>query len=434
MDHLNASLHRYAATTFSSLRVRNYRLYYIGQVISTSGTFMQSIAQAWLVLKLTNSGVALGAVAALQYLPIMVLAPYGGLIADRFSKRKIIFLTQAAAGLLALILGALVVTGWVQLWMVYGLAFGLGVVTVFDNPARQTFVVELVGEADLKNAVTLYSTLVNLSRIIGPAIAGVLIVSVGLALCFILNGLSYFAVVVMLVLINPAKLQITRPAERSKGQLREGWRYIVGSPVLRIALLMLALIGTLTFEFQVSLPLMAAFAFQGDASSYALLSAALGAGAVIGGLLIAGQRQVSLDGLVKAAWLFGLAVVAAAFMPSLWLSAAGLLAVGVFSITFTSLGNSLLQLESAPQMRGRVMAFWSIAFLGSTTIGGPLVGWVAGLLGARWGLALGGLAGIAAGALGGQLNARLHTRQTEAALSAAGPAQPGAAGAHDKST
>jgi len=434
MDHLNASLHRYAATTFSSLRVRNYRLYYIGQVISTSGTFMQSIAQAWLVLKLTNSGVALGAVAALQYLPIMVLAPYGGLIADRFSKRKIIFLTQAAAGLLALILGALVVTGWVQLWMVYGLAFGLGVVTVFDNPARQTFVVELVGEADLKNAVTLYSTLVNLSRIIGPAIAGVLIVSVGLALCFILNGLSYFAVVVMLVLINPAKLQITRPAERSKGQLREGWRYIVGSPVLRIALLMLALIGTLTFEFQVSLPLMAAFAFQGDASSYALLSAALGAGAVIGGLLIAGQRQVSLDRLVKAAWLFGLAVVAAAFMPSLWLSAAGLLAVGVFSITFTSLGNSLLQLESAPQMRGRVMAFWSIAFLGSTTIGGPLVGWVAGLLGARWGLALGGLAGIAAGALGGQLNARLHTRQTEAALSAAGPAQPGAAGAHDKST
>jgi MFS family permease len=434
MDHFNASLRRYAATTFSSLRVRNYRLYYIGQVISTSGTFMQSIAQAWLVLKLTNSGVALGAVAALQYLPIMVLAPYGGLVADRFSKRKIIFLTQAAAGLLALILGALVVTGWVQLWMVYVLAFGLGVVTVFDNPARQTFVVELVGEADLKNAVTLYSTLVNLSRIIGPAIAGALIVSVGLALCFILNGLSYFAVVVMLVLINPAELQIARPAERSKGQLREGWRYILSSPVLRIALLMLALIGTLTFEFQVSLPLMAAFAFQGDASSYALLSAALGAGAVIGGLLIAGQRQVSLDRLVKAAWLFGLAVVAAAFMPSLWLSAAGLLAVGVFSITFTSLGNSLLQLESAPQMRGRVMAFWSIAFLGSTTIGGPLVGWVAGLLGARWGLALGGLAGIAAGALGGQLNARLRTRQRESALGAAGPAQPGAAGAHDKST
>jgi MFS family permease len=197
--------------------VRNYRLYYIGQVISTSGTFMQSIAQDWLVLKLSNSGLALGGVTALQYLPILLLGPYGGLVADRFSKRKIIYITQSVAGLLALVMGVLVVTGWVQLWMVYGMALSLGMVTVFDMPARQTFVVELVGEHDLKNAVTLYSTLVNLSRILGPAIAGILIASIGLALCFFLNGLSYVAVILMLTRINPAELHLAPAAARAKG-------------------------------------------------------------------------------------------------------------------------------------------------------------------------------------------------------------------------
>ena len=181
------SAHHYASATFSSLRVRNYRLYYLGQVISTSGTFMQSIAQDWLVLKLSNSGVALGGVTALQYLPILLLGPYGGLVADRFSKRKIIYVTQSVAGLLALLLGVLVLTGWVRLWMVYAIALSLGMVTVFDMPARQTFVMELVGERDLKNAVTLYSTLVNLSRIIGPAVAAIIIASIGLGLCFILQ-------------------------------------------------------------------------------------------------------------------------------------------------------------------------------------------------------------------------------------------------------
>jgi MFS family permease len=378
-------------------------LYFIGQVISTSGTFMQSIAQDWLVLKLSDSGTALGVVTALQYLPILVLGSYGGLVADRFSKRKILYITQTIAGCLALLLGVLVAGGWVKLWMVDVLALCLGLNTAFDMPARQTFVLELVGEGDLKNAVTLYSTLVNLSRIIGPAVAGAIIATLGLALCFILNGLSYAAVVIMLWLVHADELHPSPPAQRAKGQLRQGLRYAFANPVLRITLLMMALIGTLTFEFQVTLPLMARFVFHGDASSYSLLTASLGLGAVIGGLLIAGQKHVSPQGLANGALLFGLAVVVAAFMPNIWLAAAALVGVGICSIRFTSLGNSVLQLESDPQMRGRVMAFWTIAVLGSSTLGGPVVGWVGEHLGAQWALALGGVAAIAAAALGSQL-------------------------------
>ncbi len=406
MLRFSGAWHRYANATFSSLRLRNYRLFYIGQVISTSGTFMQSIAQDWLVLKLSNSGTALGIVTALQYLPILLLGPHGGLVADRFSKRKILLVTQTIASLLALTMGGLVAAGWVRLWMVYVLALALGLVTAFDMPARQTFVVELVGEADLRNAVTLYSTLVNLSRIIGPAVAGVIIATLGLALCFVLNGLSYVAVLVMLLRINPAGLKLAPAASRARGQLGEGLRYALANPVLRSTLVMMAIIGMLTFEFQVTLPLLAAFTFQGNAGSYALLSAAIGTGAVMGGLLIAGQKQVSPDRLAKGALLFGLAVTAAAFMPSLWLAAAALVGVGICSIAFTSLGNTILQLESAPHMRGRVMSFWTIAVLGSSTVGGPIVGWVGENVGPRWALALGGLAAIGAAALASRLRAR----------------------------
>jgi len=214
MNRFSEDLHRYTDTTFSSLHVRNYRLYYTGQVISTSGTFMQSIAQDWLVLKLTGSGTALGMVTALQYLPILLLGSYGGLIADRFPKRKILYITQSIAGILALILGVLVAANLVQLWTVYALALCLGINTAFDMPARQTIVVELVGETQLKNAVTLYSTLVNLSRIIGPAIAGIVIATFGLALCFFFNGLSYAAVVIMLLRIDGRQLNLAAPAAR----------------------------------------------------------------------------------------------------------------------------------------------------------------------------------------------------------------------------
>jgi MFS family permease len=400
MNRYSEALQSYSNSTFSSLQVRNFRLYYIGQVISTSGSFMQSIAQDWLVLKLTGSGTALGIVTALQYMPILLLGSYGGLVADRFPKRKILYVTQSVAGILALILGVLVATDLARLWTVYLLALCLGINSAFDMPARQTFVMELVGEAQLKNAVTLYSTLVNLSRIIGPAVAGVIIATVGLALCFILNGLSFAAVVIMLLRIDGRQLHIAAPATRARGAVSAGLRYVLGNPVLSSTLLMMGIIGMLTFEFQVSLPLLARFAYHGDASSYAFLSASLGAGAVIGGLFIAGRRKVAPELLVKGAMLFGLAVIIASVMPNLWLCAAALVVTGFCSIAFTSMANSVLQLESTPQMRGRVMAFWTIAVLGSSTLGGPIVGWVGQFFGPHWALALGGLAALAAAGLG----------------------------------
>lgn len=349
MSEFIGSLKRFSRDTFTSFEERNYRLYYIGQIISTSGTFMQSIAQAWLVLKLTDSGTALGIVSALQYIPILLFGTVGGVAADRFSKRTVLYFTQSAAGLLALILGVLVATNTVTLWMVYLLAFLLGWVNVFDNPARQTFVIELVGEDKLRNAITLYSTLVNLARAIGPTIAAILIASIGIAPCFILNGLSYSAVVIMLALMRSSELQVTPPLPKTKGQLREGINYVRTTPILRDTLLMLAIIGMLTFEFQVSLPLLAEYTFNSGASGLAYLSASLGLGAVIGGLAVASQRRNTPTLLVAAAFLFGATVLAAALMPTIFLSGLILVFAGACSIYFTSLGNSILQLTSTPK-------------------------------------------------------------------------------------
>ncbi|MCL4393839.1 MAG: MFS transporter, partial [Chloroflexi bacterium] len=283
--------------------------------------------------------------------------------------------------------------------MVAVLASCYGLVNAVDNPTRQSFVVEMVGASNVRNAVTLYSSLVNLSRVIGPAIAGVIIVVFELAPCFIINGLSYVAVVVMLLMMRTNELNPAPPIARASGQLRDGLRYILATPVLRNVLLMMALIGTLTFEFQVSLPLIAQMTFRGNAESYAALTGAMGLGAVLGGLITAGQKNISLSLLIAGAFLFGVTTLIASAMPTLLLSVVALALVGIFSILFTSLGNSILQLESEPQMRGRVMAFWSIAFLGSTAIGGPIIGWI-GEQEPRWGLAVGGLAAIVAAVLG----------------------------------
>jgi MFS family permease len=394
------ALRNFSRDTFSSLSIRNYRLYYFGQVISTSGTFMQAVAQSWLVLQLSGSGTALGVVSALQYLPILLFSPYGGVVADRFSKRTILYFTQTISGLLALILGALVAFNLIQLWMVFILAFFLGLTSAFDNPARQAFVVELVGEEHLQNAVTLYSMLVNLSRIIGPGLAGLLISAVGISWCFTINGISYAMVVIMLYRMNSKELELAVPAPRSKSQVREGLRYVLANPLLRGTLLMMVIIGTLTFEFQVSLPLIARYTFGGDAQDYAALSMALGVGAVAGGVMIASRKLASPGQLVTGALFFGLAILVASVMPSLRLTELAMVVVGVFSLTFTAQANSFLQLQSSPQMRGRVMSFWAIAFLGSTTFGGPIVGWFGENVGPRWALGIGGLAAVCAAALG----------------------------------
>jgi MFS family permease len=399
MKRPEKELRRYVDTTFSSLKIRNFRLYFIGQAISTSGTFMQYVAQTWLVLKLTNSGTALGLLAALQYLPVLLLGSFGGVIADRFPKRKIILIAQSIMGLLALILGILVATGTVQLWMVFLMALLLGLVNTIDTPTRQSFFPEMVGESQLRNAVSLNSTMVNIARIIGPAIAGVIIATSGLAPCFILNGLSYAAVIAVLLMMDTTTLQDAPKLASAKGQLLKGLSYVKSNPVLRNTLIVLTIIGALSFEFMVSLPLIASFTFNGSAQTYSLLASSLGVGSVIGGLYFAGKKKTRPGMLSGAALLFGIAILVASFMPTLALTVLAIVVVGFFSIYYQTLTNSILQLESAPEMRGRVMSFYTVAYFGTTTIGGPIVGWIGQNIGPRAGLAFGGIAALAGAAI-----------------------------------
>ena len=279
-----------ARQTFHSLRVRNYRLYFTSQLISVSGTWMQSVAQAWLVLHLTGSGVDLGVVVALQFVPMLLFGPFGGLVADRADKRRLLFATQTAGGLLALVLGILVVSGTVQLWQVYLLASFLGVVNLFDNPARQSFVIEMVGRDDLPNAVSLNSVVMNASRVIGPAIGGIIITLFGLGVCFFVNAASYVAVVIGLAMMRVAELRPTEPVTRARGQVREGFRYVWRTPTLRNTLLAVALIGIFVYNFTVTLALLAKVTFGGGAGAYSLLTSCMGIGAVVGGLFAAHPR------------------------------------------------------------------------------------------------------------------------------------------------
>lgn len=385
---------------FASLAIHNYRLYFTGQAISLSGTWMQTIAQGLLVLKLTNSGTALGIITALQFLPVLLFGPLGGVVVDRFPKQKILYATQTTAGILALILGILVGTHTVQLWMVGFLAMGLGFVNVFDNPTRQTFVPEMVGENYLANAVTLNSWEVNLTRIIGPSLAGILVATVGLTMCFLLNAASYIAVLIVLWMMQTKELHPAPVTQKKKGQLKEGLSYVASSPILRNTLLMLGIVGTLTYEFPVILPLVAQFTFHNLAIGYAQLTAAMGIGAVIGGLFTASRKEISPNMLILTSVFFGISMFAAAISPTLLMATLAMVLVGAASINFTSIGNVTLQLESVPQMRGRVMSLWTVAFMGSTPIGGPIIGWIGDTLGPRWGMGIGGLAALVAAAIG----------------------------------
>lgn len=391
---------RLGKSTFASLSTRNYRLYFIGQGISLSGTWMQSVAQGLLVLKLTNSGTMLGLVVALQFLPVLFFATLGGVIVDRFPKQKILFITQSASGILALILGFLVLTNTVQLWMVCALAFALGLINSVDNPTRQSFVPEMVDKEKLTNVVSLNAWEVNLTRIIGPLIVGVLAPTIGLAACFLLNGFSYIAVIFMLYLMDTKLLRPALLSTKRKGQLQEGFAYVAHSPILRNTLVMLALIGTFTYEFTVILPILAQSTFHNLTFGYAGLTSAMGIGAVVGGLFTANRKRTSPTMLIIASACFGLSVFVVALSPTLLFAMFGMVLVGASSINFNSIGNVTLQMESLPEMRGRVMSLWTVAFLGSTPIGGPIIGWIGEHIGPRWGLGVGGAAALLAAGIG----------------------------------
>ncbi len=386
--------------TFASLANPNYRRYYSGQAISLIGTWMQTVAQSWLVLQLTGSGTALGLVVALQTLPVLLLGPYGGVVADRVDKRMLMIALQSMMGVLALVLGLLTVTHEVQLWQVYVLAFLLGLNNCFENPARQAFVLEMVGPADLRNAVSLNSVLVNAARAIGPAVAGIIIATGGIGICFLLNAASFVAVVTSLLRLDTSRLQPSTPTARARGQLREGLAYVRRTPTIGVPLLMMALVGCLAYEFQVVLPVVAKQTFGGGPQAYGFMTAAMGAGAVVGGLYVAARGKTGVLSLVRSAAMFGVVIAAAAVAPALWLELVALALVGAVSVGFLSKGNSTLQLEAAPTMRGRVMALWAVAFLGSTPIGGPIAGAISENFGGRAGLWLGAVACFVAAALG----------------------------------
>jgi MFS family permease len=385
-----------AAQTFRSLHVRNYRLYFVAQLISVSGTWMQTIAQAWLVLHLTGSGVDLGIVTGLQFLPMLLFGPFGGLVADRVDKRHLLYFTQAAGGVLALTLGLLDASHVVELWQVYLLATLLGVVTLFDNPARQTFVMEMVGRDDLPNAVSLNTVVMNASRVVGPAIGGLVIILVGLEACFFVNAASYVAVVVGLSLMRSSELHTTEPVVRAKGQIRDGFRYVWERPPLRNTLLAMAVIGIFAYNFQVTLALLASTTFHGGAGTYSLLTSCMGVGAVAGGLVAAHRARPTPKLLHGLALLFGALLGAVAFAPTLVVAAVLIVFMGAASIGFIATANATLQLQADPAMRGRVMALYAMAFLGSTPIGAPLVGAIAQWSSPRVAIAVGSAATLVA--------------------------------------
>jgi MFS family permease len=386
--------------TFSALSVRNFRLFFFGQTLSLCGTWMQTIGLSWLVLKLTHSGTQLGLVVAAQFLPILIFGVWGGVIADRFNKRHILYFTQSLAGLLALTLGLLVVTHSIQLWMIYTLAAGLGLVTVVDNPSRQSFFIEMVGKENLKSAISLNSTMVNSARVIGPAIAGALIATVGTGDCFIVNALSYVAVLIALLMMRENELHRTPLSPREPGQIRAGLAYVWSVPKLKSTLIMMFIIGTFAYEFPVILPLFATITMHGNAGTYSAMMGALGVGAIAGGLYTASKSEIREKQLIWSAVLFGLSILVAAVMPNFVSAIVVLLMVGICSVLFIALGNTTLQLTSDPSMRGRVMSLWSIGFAGTTPIGGPLIGLISDHSNPRIGLAVGGLSAIIAGALG----------------------------------
>jgi MFS family permease len=386
--------------TFAALAVPNYRRYISGQAISLIGTWMQMTAQAWLVLTLTHSSTALGIVVALQTLPVLLFGPYGGVIADRVDKRRLMIALQAAMGVQALALGLLTVTGLVHVWEIGVLAVLLGFNNAFENPARQSFMLELVGKEHLRNAVSLNSVLVNIARAIGPAVAGILIATVGDGVCFLVNAASFVAVVGSLLTMDRRALRPTQPMARASGQLREGLRYVRDTPGLAVPLVMMGVAGCLTYEFQVTLPVMASRGLHVGATGFGFMTAAMGVGAVVGGLMVAARGKTGLRPLVIAAFGFGVTMALATLAPNLPLELVALAFAGGASISFMSTGNSTLQLKSAPEMRGRVMSLWFVAFQGSTPIGGPIVGYLMAVVGARAGLGLGAVTCLAV-ALGG---------------------------------
>ena len=387
-----------ATDVFRSLRGFNYRVWAAGAWVSNIGTWMQRTAQDWLVLtQLTHQNAsAVGTVMALQFGPQLLLLPWTGFAADHYNQRKLLIVTQAAMGALSLVLGLLTVAGVVQLWHVYVFAFLFGCASAFDAPVRQTFVAELVGDADLPNAIALNSTSFNAARMIGPAVAGLTIAAIGTGWAFVFNGLSFVAVLVSLSVLRTSELHAKARARRGRGGLLEGFRYVWSRPDLKAIQAMLFLIGTFGLNFPIFISTMAVRVFHADARGYGLLSSIMAIGTTSGALLAAGRGKPGFATLLTGATIFGVGCTLAAIAPNYWLFAIALVIIGVAALTFSNATNSLMQLSTEPAMRGRVMALRVGIALGCTPIGAPIVGWIADHPGPRWSLGVGAASGFVA--------------------------------------
>nr|WP_306805678.1 MFS transporter [Caballeronia sp. BR00000012568055] len=384
------------------MRIFNYRLWAGGALVSNVGTWMQRTAQDWLVLtQLTHHNAsAVGTVMALQFGPQLLLLPWTGLAADHYDQRKLLMLTQATMGTLALLLGVFTVTGIVQLWHVYVFAFLFGCASAFDGPVRQTFVGVLVGDADLHNAVALNSTSFNAGRMIGPAAAGIVIGSIGTGWAFVVNGISFFAVLISMSMFRRHELRENTRAHRSRKGMTEGLRYAWSRPDLKAMLVMLFLIGTFGLNFPIFISTMAVGVFDADARGYGLLSSIMAIGTMSGALLAAGREKPHFKALLVGAAVFGIGCSLAAIAPTYWFFAGTLVVIGIAALTFMNTSNSLMQISTEPAMRGRVMALRLGIAVGGTPIGAPVVGWVANNFGPRWALGIGAASGIAAAITG----------------------------------
>ncbi len=383
-------------STFASLSFFNYRLWFAGALVANIGTWMQRIAQDWLVLTILSddSGLAIGIVTGLQFLPMLLLSPYGGLLADRLPRRQLLIATQSALGLLAAGLGVLVLSGVAELWHVYVFALMLGVVTALDNPVRQTFVAEMVPPASLPNAVGLNSASFNAARLIGPGISGLLIAVVGPGWIFIINALSFGATIFSLTLMRAHELHEMPHATRGKGQIREGLAYVRGRSDIVTIMVVVGVVGALGLNFQMTSALMVREVFERDAGSYGVLGSIMAIGSLGGALLAARRKQPRVRLVLAAALAFGIASGLMALMPTYELYAVMTIPVGFASLTMMTAANATVQMSTDPHFRGRVMSLYMMIFLGTTPIGAPLVGWIGETFGARWSVGVGSIAAI----------------------------------------
>ena len=385
--------------TFRALRTHNYRLWMSGAIVSNVGTWMQRVAQDWLVLTVLtdHSAVALGITTGLQFAPMLLLAPIAGVLADRMPKRRLLMMTQAAMGSIGLLLGVLVVTDTVRLWMVYALAFALGTAAAVDAPARQAFVSEMVPREDLSNAVGLNSASFHGARIVGPALAGLLIALVGTGPVFLLNGASFLAVIVSLSRMRVRELTPPPTAARGRGQMRAGLQYVRRRPDLVLVLGLVGMVGTFGLNFQMTTALMATSVFHKGAGEYGLLGSIMAIGSLSGALLAARRERPRLRLVVGATFAFGVFSSIAAVMPTYPLFAISLVPVGLSALTLMTSANATVQLSVSPEMRGRVMALYMAIFMGGTPLGAPIIGWIGAQFGARWTIGVGGIVALLTG-------------------------------------